>query len=165
LAVLALPARAQIPHGQAAVATRLSGATQTQLIFGDVQTGATQAVGHFPSDSLPPFEVVVDPIDHDLIVALDNAGTSRLVRLSLSGTTVANERFIADVPGRATGMTVAHPGDIYLTVGGADGGVYRVPRNGGPATLLTALPRATALFKRHDTISPVFFIAQSGSAG
>src|SRR5262249_18534624 len=46
-----------------------------------------------------------------------------------------------------------------------DGGVYRVPRNGGPATLLTALPRATALFKRHDTISPVFFIAQSGSAG
>jgi hypothetical protein len=161
IARLAPTAAAQVPHAHAAIAAQLDGSPRTRVYVVDVESGAMRAVGRFSSDHLEPLEVLVDPINRDLILALAHGGGTRFVRLGLSGLSVVRERPLADVSGRATGMTVGHTGDVFAIFGGPSGQLVRIPRNGGSAVQLAALPRATAITKLSH-LNPVAIIVQSG---
>ena len=165
LAAIATPnLGAQVPFEHAAIATELNGTPRTGLLYADVQTGTVTATGRFPSDGLAPLEVAIDPLNRNLVVALDDGGATRLVRLALSGASIASERLLAQVPGRVTGLTVAYPGDLYATVGGAAGGLYRIPRNGGTPVLAASLPYATSLTKL-SFVDGGFMVTQSAAPG
>ena len=159
---LATTVAAQTPHAQVVVASRDTGPVQTRLVFGDVQTGAMQSVSGFPSDGLAPLEVAVDPLNRDIVLALDDGATTRVIRLGLSGTTVVTERFLADVPGRAVSLTLGYPGDVFVLTGGPAGALYSVPRNGGAPSVVAPFPRATAMTKLRY-LDAVVMITQSAS--
>ena len=98
---LTTSAAAQIGRDQLVVATRLTGTPATQLIRVDLNTQQQIPIGRFPSDDLAPLAIKLDPINDDLIVALDaGSGTSRLIRLGLSGNSVRYERILSDLPHR-----------------------------------------------------------------
>ena len=155
---------AQVPFDHAVIATELAGAPRTRLLYANVQTGTLTATGRFPSDGLAPLEVTLDPLNRNLVVALEDGSATRLVRLTLAGSSVATERLLAQLPGRVTGVTVAYPGDVYATVGGAAGGIFRIPRNGGTPVLVAALPYATSLTKL-SFVDGGFMVTQSAAPG
>ncbi len=135
---------AQVPPATSLVLTATAAGT-AQLV-GVAANGAIAAFGPFPSDVLPPQAVEVDPIDRHALVAVDlGNGTSRVLRLLPGvGTAFAGELPLADLPGPCAQLTVT--GDWLLAVvGGSNGGVYRLPRRGGPAVRTVVRPDAAAL--------------------
>src|SRR5262245_31361442 len=136
---------AQVPPATTVVLTDVGFGPRSQLVAVS-STGAIASFGRFPSDALAPLAVALDPIDRQVVVAVDlGGGTSRLLRLLPgAGTAFAGEVVLADVPGRCEQLSVA--GEWLLAiVGGGSGGVYRLPRRGGPAQRTVALPQACAL--------------------
>src|SRR5262245_45034190 len=145
--VLIAAAVAQVPPATTVVLTD-AGFGQRSLLVAVSSTGAMTNFGRFPSDALPPLAVALDPIDREILVAVDlGGGTSRLLRLRPNGSTgFAGEIVLADLPGRCEQLSVA--GEWLLAVvggGSASGGVYRLPRRGGAARRTVALPQACAL--------------------
>lgn len=162
-AVVMTAATAQVPTAATVVLTRTTGAFQSQVLAVDA-AGAVQGFGRFPSDALPPLAVEVDPIDRQVVVAVDlGGGSSRVLRL-LPGAagSFLGEVALADLPGPCAQLTMV--GDSLLAVvGGNSGGVYRLPRRGGPATLVFARPQASALLAFGQ--SDIVLLAWSGTAG
>jgi len=147
LALSALPIAAQVAPGDSVAAVHLTGAPfSTQLLIID-QFGTVTPYGRFPSDTMPPLAVAIDPYDRELLVALDLGATSRVVRLLPTGTQLVGEIVIGDLPGRCQQLSVI--GDRLLaTLDGPSGGIIGLPRRStGPAAMLFAQPRAAALHR------------------
>src|SRR5262245_16160567 len=80
-------APAQVAPATTVVLTDTGFGPQSQLVA-VTGTGAMAPFGRFPSDALPPLAVALDPIDRELLVAVDlGGGTSRLLRLRPNGST------------------------------------------------------------------------------
>ncbi len=161
---LTCSAASQLSPEHLVVATRLAGSPATQLLQVDPATGGVQTIGRFASDSLPPLVVEIDPINRDLLVALDAGGRTRIVRLELRGLSVASERLVTETDMLASDIEVGMGGDVFLTYGTAAGGLYRLSRYGGAPTLVALLPRTDAIvgYRQPGRVIRVF---QSGDAG
>lgn len=139
LSLLAALLPAQINPGDAVVATRLTGTPATQLLAVDLVTGSVRPLPRFAADGLAPLAVTFDQINRDLLLAVDlGNGNSRVLRFVVqNGLLPASQRTMGDVPGRIVQIALAD-NDIVAAVGGSQGSVYRLPRNGGSASLLFA---------------------------
>ena len=155
LLVLTVRAATQSVADHALVATLFQG--QTQLLDVDLTTGAFVVLPRFPSDGHAPLAVAVDPVDGRAIVAIDRGGHTFVHRVG-----PADERLLADIPGLVTDLALAEGGDVFASVGGASGGIWRIPRNGGSQALLAAIPRASAL-ATYGIGSNAAWVAVSGS--
>ncbi|GAB4136954.1 MAG: hypothetical protein Fur0037_01790 [Planctomycetota bacterium] len=128
---------------EALILTAMPTAPRARLLRVDA-SGSWTAMPGFPSDGLPPLALAIDPYDGAAVVALaEPGGGSRLVRLSRMGSTGA-ERVIGTAPGTCTALLVAGD-EMVATFGGANGGLCRIPRLGGFAFPVTALPHAAAI--------------------
>jgi hypothetical protein len=120
------------------------GTPASALVEVDPQSGSVLPLGGFSSDALAPLAVAFDPYDGDVLVALDGgAAQSVIVRLDDVGGSWA-EFPVAVVPGRVVDLVVSGD-DLLAAVDAANGGVYRMPRRGGAATLAVAQPNLTAM--------------------
>lgn len=140
----AASARAQIPTERTLVLTQTSGAVRAQVLAVS-PAGVVATFGRFPSDTLTPLAIALDPVDRQPLVAVElSSGSSRVLRLVPGpGFTFASELPLADLPGPCAQLEVI--GDtIVAVVGGASGGIFRLPRRGGAATQTFALPFAAA---------------------
>ena len=138
----ALAAQATSPH---VVLTDVApGSPRTLLLEVDPVLGTAQPLGGFPAAVFEPLAITIDPFDDDLLVALDQGlGQSLVIRLTrFAGALV--ETPVAVIPGRVTELAVV-AGDLLAAVDGGNGGVYRMPRRGGTATLAVAQPNLTAM--------------------
>lgn len=163
LGLLASALSGQIPPGHAVVASCLS-AGGTGLFSVDLVSGASAPLGTFPSAGLAPLAIRLDPVQGNLLLAVEIPGGSRLLRLGLAGAIVVRESALADLPGRVTALAFAGAGEIVAATGGAGGSLYTVQRMGGPPRTLAALPRASALHT-HGLGATHAWVAQSGAAG
>lgn len=136
---------AQSPTFPHIVLTQLTGApVAAQLVEVDPVLGTVQPLGGFPSNTLPPLALAVDPYDGALLVALDQgAGTSSIVRLQRVGSGLV-ELPVAQVNGRVTELSVFDQ-DLFAAVDDATGGLYRMPRRGGAATNVFPIVNLTAM--------------------
>lgn len=131
----------------------------------DPATGVHTTLGRFPSDSLAPLAIAVDPATREPLLALADAGGSRIVRLFVRGSQVLGERVLAQLPATATGMCVPSIGDVVVATDGANGGIWRVGRQGGGVVSFWTAPAISALSQ--PVILPgKFWAAQDlGAAG
>ena len=164
--LLAATTTAQIPTDPHLVLTRLPGTNPAaQLLEVDPTSGQFTTLGRFPSDTLVPLAVTLDPYDASPIVALANSATqSRIVRIErFSGSLV--EFHVADVPGPVTSLAVKN-NDLLAAVDGSNGGLYRMPRRGGAASVIVAQANATALqgFGPYGTIVMLAWTGRPGTA-
>ena len=143
--LFAPPLEAQVKSAHALVAIRAQGSVATQLLEVDLMTGSSIPLGRFLSDCFPPLAVVIDPVSLDVIVAVDLGGTSRFLRLEMSGSNFVSERLLADVPGTATHLSLGPKGEFVATFAGADGKLIRLSRSGGPPVTLASMPHSTAM--------------------
>lgn len=157
-AALALPLAAQ--GGTAVVAIDNSGSTA--LFEVDLTTGALGVLPSFPSAGFAPRALAIDPIDRNLLLALDTGSATQIVRL-LPGGAAFQETVLGTVPRPCTGLLVDRLGNIAVAVGGAAGGVHRVDRHGGGTSRLRSLPFATALHSSQQLAWSASF-GVSGSA-
>ena len=110
-------------------------------------TGMVTPLSGFPSDGLEPLCLTDDPGNGDLIVASRaGAAGSRIVRLAFAGTAVVQETVLATLPGSVTDLDLHANGDLYASVEGPSGGIWRVPASGSPPVLAVALPEVTAFY-------------------
>jgi hypothetical protein len=144
-AVLALELAAQVPTGTAVVLTHPAGPAAAQVLAVSA-AGAVSAFGRFPSDTMPPLAIELDPFDRHVIVALDRGnGMTRIVRLvpDAAGTFVL-EIQIGDLTGRCEQLAVA--GDQLLAlVPGPAGAIWSLPRRGGLPVAVFAQANAAAM--------------------
>lgn len=159
------PLGGQIPGGHAVVATAMSGTPSTALVSADLGTGASTPLGSFPSDGLAPLAVAVDPVDLDLILALDTGSSSRIVRLELAGLTPVQEKSLATLPGTITDLDVLADGSIFVTLQGSAGGLWRIPRNGGPNALWMVQLDGVVDIDGVGLVNPFARLAMTGSPG
>lgn len=150
-----------LPH---VVLTELSGGNPAaQLVEVDPVSGAITALPRFPSDTMPPLAVVFDAVDGATLVALDQGGgQSRIVRLDRIGAVFA-EHHVATLTGRVAQLLVAG-GDLVAAVDAPGGGLYRMPRRGGPATQVLQQDNVTAAHNHFSAGSSVQ-VAWTGRAG
>lgn len=142
--VLASPLCGQVGAGHALVASRGT-ASMTELVEVDLLTGTVQALGGFAADDLAPLAVALDPINLDIVLALDLGGSTRFLRLSLSGAQVVAERVLGDVLGTASHLTIGARGDVFAAFGGPDGKLIRLPRHGGAPLFQLPMPHVSAM--------------------
>ena len=126
------------------VLTELPGAPVALVLAVDPVTGVAQPLPGFASDTLSPLALTQDRFDGDLLVALDEgSGTSRVIRLHrFAGTYL--EFPMLSVPGKVVELAMANE-DLLIAVDDANGGVYRMPRRGGSATLIVSQANLTAM--------------------
>lgn len=155
--------RAQLPADHAAIASAFAGTPATRLFTVDLVAGTSTPLARFSQDQWPPLALRVDPVNRDLLLAVDVGGSSRVLRLGVSGSAVTRVRVLADVPGLVADMAVTYPGDLAVGVGGAQGGLFLVPRNGGAATPLLAVPRIAGT-TTVSYVSSELWLAESGDA-
>ena len=162
--LLLLPAvAAQIAPERALVATLQPGPVATSLLEVDLATGSIVPLsGGFPSDALSALSVALDPNSHDAFVVLDAGAVSRVVRLTICGSSICNERLIGNVAGSVTDLAFGGFDEVLLTVGGAQGSLVALPRNGGSVRVVAPFPRAsTVSVSGFD--SSVVVVGQSGA--
>ncbi|MBM4059630.1 MAG: hypothetical protein FJ265_00825 [Planctomycetes bacterium] len=165
IAVLGASLGAQVPTYPHLVLTQLPGSPAAQLVAVDAATGVPTALGRFPSDTLPPRAVAIDPYDGAPIVALDlGPALSRIVRLESAGAGFA-EFLVADLPGPVKSLCVQQD-DLLAAVDAPGLGLYRVPRRGGVPALAVAQPNLTALhgFGPGDSYALLAWTGRPGSA-
>jgi hypothetical protein len=121
------------------VLTRLPGAPAAGLLIANTVTGALTPLGPFAADGLSPLAVTWDPINGDVIVALDDMPGTRIVRLGYSNGIVIAERTLAVLPFTVTDIGIAELGDVFVGVAGPGGSIYRIPRNGGLPVIAASL--------------------------
>jgi len=162
LALIAMSATAQTSFDRTIVATRLSGPGPVTQLLAITAQGAVTPFGRFTSDTLPPLAVEIDPIDGHLLLAVDlGGGTSRIVRLIPGGSQISSELVLGQVAGPVTQLAVVGD-EIFATVGGTGGGLFRMPRRGGAATLVMAQGNLEAMFVFGQ--QPSGILAWSGSS-
>jgi hypothetical protein len=131
---------AQAPTPIVVLARGSSGGQAALVQRADLATGALVVIGRFPSDTLAPLAVTVDPLDHAIVVALDlGNGASRIVRLLIDGGAVVDERVLADHAGPITSLCIIGT-QLAFTAAGPGGGEFRLSRLGGPAVPSFVLP-------------------------
>jgi hypothetical protein len=139
------PLAAQLPTGLTVVATRLNAPGPLTRLLAIDGSGTLIPIGRFPSDVFPPLAVEIDPIDRHLLVAVDLGGTSLIVRLVPQGAAIAVERQVSILNVPVTQLHVV--GDmLFASAGGPNGGLFRLPRRGGAATLVAARADLDAMF-------------------
>jgi hypothetical protein len=154
-------APAQGPTHPHLIATYLSaGNPSTALLEVDVAAGMVVTLPRFALDALPPLAVARDRFDGHPVVALDLGGTTRLVRLEPAGGSFV-EHVLADLPGRVVGLSV--DGE-EIVVGIADLGVHAVPRRGGAARLVRAVPNLADVYPHGATAVLVAWTGRVGTA-
>lgn len=156
-------ASAQVAPGNAVVMVRQPGTPATQLLAVNLTSGATSPLPRFPADVLTPLAVAIDPIDGEMVLAMDaGSGISRLFRYTMAGGVPAGERAMGDVPGHVTELGFTG-NQLIASVDGLQGGVWRMPRNGGTPALAFPLPHLSAMLSwgagQHGAV------AWSGSQG
>ncbi len=165
VALLAMgAARSQLPGGHGVIATALPATPATQLLVVDLATGTVTPLSRFTHDDLPPLALRVDFVNRDVLLAVDLGGATRILRLGISGAVVTRVRVLADVPGSTTDIVVTYPGDLTASVGGPQGGLLHVPRNGGAGTPSLTAPRIAGTSTLSNYNSEVW-IAESGTGG
>ena len=146
VAVLAMAApRSQVPAGHAVIATAFRATPATQLLVVDLATGTVTPLSRFTHDDLPPLALSVDPVNRDLLLAVDLGGATRILRLGIRGAAVTRVRVLAEVPGSANDIVVTYPGDLTASAGGLQGGLFQFPRNGGAGSPSFAAPRIAGI--------------------
>lgn len=146
LALVAWPAPAQLPPHHAVVATKLPGTPATQLLDVDLATGKVVPLGRFQDDDRPPLALCVDLLSRDLVLAVGLAGgASRILRIGVRSGKIVSVRRLADVSGIATDLAVPYPGDVFIGLDGANGGLVHIPRNGGTARQVLNAPRVAGI--------------------
>mgnify|MGYP002784868201 CR=1 FL=1 len=163
-ALLTTTLLAQTPTYPHLVLVQPGGASPATLILSvDTTSGVVLPLAGFPSDSLPPLAITIDPYNGDPLLALGFGALSRLVRLQANGTGFL-EVHLADVPGVVTGLAVQQD-RLLATVDGSSGGLYRLPRRGGSAQLVHAQPNATALhgYGPYGTVALLGWTGRPGS--
>jgi hypothetical protein len=136
---------AQVLPGGAVVAVRRSTPPATALLAVDLLTGAVTPLPRFASDGLAPLAVAFDPVDRDLLLCVDDGlGSSMVLRFPTRLGTPGPEWTIGIVPGRVRQL-VATNDELWLAVGGAQGGVWTMPRTGGGAVLRWSQPHLGAI--------------------
>lgn len=164
LSPASLAAQASAQH--VLVATQQKVAPVTQLLDVDLARGKLRLLGRFKHDGLAPLAMAMDPIRRDLILAQRLGSLSRLLRIGFNGTRILSEQVLADVQGEVRSLVLADLGDIFVSVAGRNGGIHRIPRNGGTAKLVSRTPRASgmtanlnyghsALIVQSGSVSPV----------
>jgi len=146
VAVAAALVAAQPAPDHLVVVTALPGSTATQLLDVDPVTGSQTPLGGFPLDTLPPIAVTFDRIAGDLVVAVQDNGFARIVRLRYSGTTLAEQRELATISEPVVDLGMDVNGDILAGADGPTGGVFLVPRMGGLATRVIAISNVSSLY-------------------
>ncbi len=141
LATAAPPAQTT---GTAVVLSRLPGTPAALLLDVDLATGAFTVLPGFPSQHLPPLALTIDPIDGSLLLALDQTGQSRIVRLQPAGPAFA-EQVLGTVPGAATDLLLDRFGDVVIATSGSTAAVHRLPRHGGAPRLVRSIPNLGAM--------------------
>ena len=160
-----LPDAAAQSSSRALVVTATPAPRATTLLEVDTATGTIANIGRFAADGFAPLAVGFDPATGAALAAVDlGAQGSRLVRLDIRGSVVVQESVLGDVPGRVTGLAFGGRDEIVMTIEGANGGVYVMPRRGGPASLRHVLPRASAM-GAIGVLSTAALIVQSGEVG
>ncbi|MCC7062365.1 MAG: hypothetical protein IT456_06135 [Planctomycetes bacterium] len=163
-ALLATTLVAQAPTYPHLVLTRTAGTSPaTQVLSVDTTTGVVLPLSGFPSDSLPPLAITIDPYNGDPLLALDLGTVSRLVRLQANGTGFV-EVHLTDVPGTITDLAVQQD-RLLAAVDGTAGGLYHIPRRGGSAQLVHAQPNATTLhgYGPYGTVALLGWTGRPGS--
>jgi Ca2+-transporting ATPase len=61
----------------------------------------------FPHDDKAPLALRIDPVDRDVILAVDAGGSSRILRLGIRGAMVVRSSDLADVAGSVTDIVLA----------------------------------------------------------
>ncbi len=151
LAVFSVDLGAQSISGDALVLSASAGVTGSQLTRVDLATGDLTTLPGFPGDMASPQAIAWDPISDDAIVALESQGiTSQLLRVKFTGGQPMGSLLLAILPGSVRSLEVGFQGDIYAAVQGAQGGIYRIPRNGGPAESIRSLPGDLILQNPHQ---------------
>ncbi|MEM7201720.1 MAG: hypothetical protein AAF628_15735 [Planctomycetota bacterium] len=148
LATVAAPSRAQVRPYHALVTSALSGPDRTGLFDADLVTGLIRPIdGVWPSRHLAPLAVRVTPAGDAVWLALDDQGSTRLVRLDLQGARVIAETLLGTLDGQLVADFVVLGSDVIAVVGGAAGGVVRFPTvaGGGAPAQVADLPFATAI--------------------
>ncbi|MHC5065650.1 MAG: hypothetical protein ACYTG5_16930 [Planctomycetota bacterium] len=150
LAGVAADLPAQDLAGNALVVSRSSGAG-TQLLRVDLESGDIRSFPAFPGDDASPQAIAWDPITDDAILALDILGIgSRLLRLDFVGSQVVRAKQLALLPGAVRSLEVGYQGDVYAAVQGLQGGIYRIPRNAGPAESVRPMPGSLIMQNPHQ---------------
>ncbi len=163
VALLAMDApRSQIPAGHAVIATGHRATPATQLLIVDLATRIVTPLSRFRHDDLPPLALRVDPINRDVLLAVDLGSATRILRLGIRGAVVTRVRVLADFSGTATDMVVTYPGDLTVSVGGLQGGLFYVPREGGAGTPSLSASRIVGTSTLSIYTSEVW-IAESGN--
>ena len=128
----------------------------------DPTSGAVQGV-HTMGNGWEPLAIAHDPFDGDLFVALDDgAGQTRITRLhDVVGSWVPFP--MGSVPRRAGDLAVCF-GALFVAVEGQAGGLHRLPRRGGPATLEQSVPGLSAMMSFSPETSTLA-LARSGAPG
>ncbi|MCA8976531.1 MAG: hypothetical protein KDC98_17555 [Planctomycetes bacterium] len=155
---------AQTPTFPYLVLTAIPGGNPAvRIVEVDPATGATTLAPRFPSDTLRPSAIAIDGIDGAVLVALDQGGgQSRIVRLDRRGASYV-ENLVATLPGRVAELAIA-AGDLLAAVDDPNGGLYRMPRRGGSATLVLSQINLTAMHVYAPSSSHVY-LAFTGRAG
>jgi len=161
LSALLLPAAVAAQATHAIVATKLSGVAKTQLLSVDLTNGQATAFSRFSHDALAPLALAIDPLNRDVILALELGSNSRLVRLGVAGTSVVRVKLLADVSGHVTSLGF-HSDSLDFAVGGASGALWKMQRNGSTPVLVARLPRVSAM-SSVGYGGPYFWLAESGS--
>lgn len=108
-------------------------------------TGLSVPLPGFPSDTLPPLAIAIDPATREPIVALQVANGSMLVRIHLAGQQVLGESLLAMVPDTVVGMCFPSISDLIVATDGPTGGVLRVERQRGGVTTFWSATGISAL--------------------
>ncbi len=126
------------------VASRQVGNPATALTLCDAIPGTVTPLASFGNAVNPPRAIAADPINRDLIVALESGTSTVVVRLTYSAATLINEQILANFPGDATDLAVDSSSGIWVALDGPQGGLLRLARNSGQALAFFPYPRTVA---------------------
>ncbi|HEU4417981.1 MAG TPA: hypothetical protein VFT55_03525, partial [Planctomycetota bacterium] len=130
----------------------------------DRLTGVSVPLPGFPSDTLPPLAIAIDPATREPIVALAAGPGSVLMRIHIAGQQVLGESALAALPDTVVGMCFPSISDLIVATDGPTGGILRVERQRGGVTTFWSAPGISALSE--PVILPgKFWAAQDQSPG
>ena len=156
--------QAQIAPGRAFVITEMANTPRSVVLEVDMATGKFVTLGRFGFDTLPPLGIAFDNVDRDLIVACRFQNGTRIIRLPLQGRVFGTPRVLADLTNPITDIEFGFRDSIFFTIGGANGGLFAIPRNGGAVRRVKAMPRARGIFNFGQGVYSGF-VLQAGAPG
>ncbi len=117
----------------------------TQVYSVDLMAGMAVHMQDFTAARYAPLAACFDPIRRDLIIALDRAPNSMIVRLSYRQGALSFERTLATLPGTITALNLLANNDIAAITRAPNAAAYSIPRLGGTVQRVATLTNPTAM--------------------